>query len=604
MKFTKNIVSIILAAVMTFSMSIPASAAAKSDKWAVGRLSETADDWVGWTGNGSSEFSAGTSSGSDIITIKNKDYNIAYVEKTFKVKPYTTYRFSAMVKYSGYALSSEAETKASGACVGKAYSYENSGYTTSKNWTKVEYCFTTKNETSINLCLQNGIYNGKCKGTAQFANVKLEKAEMTTDWSMLAIVFRNVNASGKNKAGKTLSDKISLTDDDEKNIKRALDAMKESIPKLSDNKMTMKNIKFVCVDDTITAKELTPYYYGGDDYFKKTVIDGFRVVTESGKIKEVIDRESEGKTYNQVMLFLPMENLSGGWNGLGGADIAINYNRSKRRDFEYSDFPDSTLVHEMLHVLANRSEAITGKETTYLHYATDFGYTYNSREWFSVYMQNKIKGGRGIDSRAYAVESGKYTLVSDDMSTGTGISGTISNTDKTSTSTTTVTASDSKKTDISKLSVSKIADRTYTGKEQRPAVKIKDGTYTLKSGTDYTVSYSNNKSVGKAKAVVTGKGNYSGKITVYFKIVPKAPTLKVTKIDGKLKVTWSKVPGATKYYVWLSKNGGKYKKIGEYDGDILSGKVNYDSNYKYQFAVTAYVPAVEGYTEFGYSDKV
>ena len=49
-----------------------------------------------------------------------------------------------MVKYSGYALTPEAETQISGACVGKVYSYELSNYSHSNNWTKVEYFFTTE----------------------------------------------------------------------------------------------------------------------------------------------------------------------------------------------------------------------------------------------------------------------------------------------------------------------------------------------------------------------------------------------------------------------------------------------------------------------------
>ena len=41
---------------------------------------------------------------------------------------------------------------------------------------------------------------------------------------------------------------------------------------------------------------------------------------------------------------------------------------------------------------------------------------------------------------------------------------------------------------------------------------------TLKSGADYTVSYKNNKKVGWATATITLKGNYSGKVTVKYKI--------------------------------------------------------------------------------------
>ena len=59
----------------------------------------------------------------------------------------------------------------------------------------------------------------------------------------------------------------------------------------------------------------------------------------------------------------------------------------------------------------------------------------------------------------------------------------------------------------------------YNGKARKPSVKVvnKWGK-TLKKGTDYTVTYSNNKKVGTATVKITGKGNYKGTITKTFKI--------------------------------------------------------------------------------------
>ena len=42
----------------------------------------------------------------------------------------------------------------------------------------------------------------------------------------------------------------------------------------------------------------------------------------------------------------------------------------------------------------------------------------------------------------------------------------------------------------------------------------------LKEGTDFTVTYSNNKKAGTAKVKVTGKGNYTGSVTKTFEILP------------------------------------------------------------------------------------
>ena len=102
---------------------------------------------------------------------------------------------------------------------------------------------------------------------------------------------------------------------------------------------------------------------------------------------------------------------------------------------------------------------------------------------------------------------------------------------------------------IAKATVSGISNKTYTGKAitQNPTVKL--GSKTLKKGTDYTVSYKNNKAVGKATVTIKGKGNYTGTISKTFKINPKKTTLKTATSPKtkQLKVTYSKVSGVTGY---------------------------------------------------------
>lgn len=55
--------------------------------------------------------------------------------------------------------------------------------------------------------------------------------------------------------------------------------------------------------------------------------------------------------------------------------------------------------------------------------------------------------------------------------------------------------------------------QTHTGKALTPDITVKDGSRTLVKGTDYDVVYSDNIEVSTAdkpaKAVVTGKGNYT-----------------------------------------------------------------------------------------------
>ena len=63
----------------------------------------------------------------------------------------------------------------------------------------------------------------------------------------------------------------------------------------------------------------------------------------------------------------------------------------------------------------------------------------------------------------------------------------------------------------------------YDGKAKTPAVTVKMGSTTLRNGTDYTVSYSNNINAGSGALVtVTGKGSYTGTVNRAFTILPNA----------------------------------------------------------------------------------
>ena len=77
---------------------------------------------------------------------------------------------------------------------------------------------------------------------------------------------------------------------------------------------------------------------------------------------------------------------------------------------------------------------------------------------------------------------------------------------------------------------------TYTGKPIKPAVTVKSGAKTLKSGTDYTLSYAKNTNVGTAKVTVTGKGNYTGTLTRTFQI--KEAPLDVSYCTHVQKTGW------------------------------------------------------------------
>ncbi len=98
---------------------------------------------------------------------------------------------------------------------------------------------------------------------------------------------------------------------------------------------------------------------------------------------------------------------------------------------------------------------------------------------------------------------------------------------------------------------------TYDGKTHKPTVTVKDSKGKKISSANYTVSYSSGcKNVGKYKVTIKMKGNYSGSKTLYFTIGPKNPSSVKAVLYGHddVKVSWSKVSGASGYKVYYKKS--------------------------------------------------
>ena len=73
---------------------------------------------------------------------------------------------------------------------------------------------------------------------------------------------------------------------------------------------------------------------------------------------------------------------------------------------------------------------------------------------------------------------------------------------------------------ISKAKLSPIAEQLRTGKPIRPDIRLRYGTTALKRGTDFTVSYGDNRDTGKATVSIKGTGHYRGTLSTSFKIAP------------------------------------------------------------------------------------
>ena len=92
---------------------------------------------------------------------------------------------------------------------------------------------------------------------------------------------------------------------------------------------------------------------------------------------------------------------------------------------------------------------------------------------------------------------------------------------------------------LSRISISKASvtlstsTYAYDGKAKKPGVTVKLNGKTLKNGTDYTASYSNNTKVGTAKVTITGKGNYTGSVSKTYSIKNNFKKATVSGISTK-----------------------------------------------------------------------
>ena len=199
------------------------------------------------------------------------------------------------------------------------------------------------------------------------------------------------------------------------------------------------------------------------------------------------------------------------------------------------DYNDSSAIARMpagALVIVDSSKNIPNTTYTYVNYNGTWGYAsgnyivstsskidasnFNVSYYSSVeYTGSYLYPLTGVYYGMTLVQGTDYTVeYSNNLNAGTG-QFIIRGCGNLFTGTKTVNFSITRKS-ISGLSHSSISDQNYTGSAITPPVNVYDGNTLLRSGTDYTVSYSNNINVGTATVTITGNGNYTGTKTVYF----------------------------------------------------------------------------------------
>ena len=102
---------------------------------------------------------------------------------------------------------------------------------------------------------------------------------------------------------------------------------------------------------------------------------------------------------------------------------------------------------------------------------------------------------------------------------------------------------------------------TYNGKNKQPKINIIINNLLLSKDMDFKVEYKNNKNIGTASIILTGIGNYNGKITKTFKINPKGTSLSnLTAGKKKFTAKWKKQATQTTGYQIQYSTDKNFKK--------------------------------------------
>ena len=155
------------------------------------------------------------------------------------------------------------------------------------------------------------------------------------------------------------------------------------------------------------------------------------------------------------------------------------------------------------------------------------------------------------------------------------------------------------------FTVSTIPDTAYTGSEVYPVPTVSYRGYVLKKDTDYTLTYKNNKDIGKASITITGINECSGvpAKTVYFYVVPvqAAKPVLVKRGISTLKIKWNSQKDINGYRISY-KNGSALKTLATTTATEYELK-NLNPARTYQLVIQAY-KTVNGVNYYGIASPV
>ena len=502
---------------------VTTSAEAVAAKWDVAYNRNNCTDFSVDKDNvyGSSAFS---------IRMDNNDYNCAVVSRAVKLEKNMDYRFTAMVKWSGFVPDPD-QSSVYGAMIG-LYGKTLSSSSTESEWTKLTYTFNTGDETDLSLSLQTGMPGIGSKGTVWFSNIRLEKVDgLTNNWNVLVLVLKNIDTPIL-KDGEEVQFRSTLTDNDVRYVADSFEYLKETIPEMTGGLWGINDIDVYGVDEALTKQLEGPET---SLHFAKT----------DPAIVRAIDKYCSEKTYQHVFVIGDLNGCPHLWLGLymgkthNGLHLNYHLHCKGTDDLIEHDTPEVSgttmtrvsVIHEMLHSVEADSLIIDPDKTCALHdYNTTYKEAYSNTKgqlqyyyYYRDYATRKLPDGRGINPQVY-YRPGVYTLVTDDMTPGTG-----------------VTVTGSLPTHISTLTISDPENKIYS-KGDKPAVTVEGAV----EGTDYTLSYEYNDDVGIGKVIISGIGSFTGTVEKTFGYSRPEPVGNVVVTYGGAEHTFTELTALSK----------------------------------------------------------
>lgn len=327
--------------------------------------------------------------------IESQVYNDAMFYKTVQVKPNTAYRVTCMVKTEN--VEPKEIPSDSGAHISIPDTTEKSVSINGTNdWQEISMYFNSKNRTSVDIAFRMGGIEENCKGTAWFANFKLEQGAEVTDnkWNFACFIFKNIEVNDIEIGGKTENVKVSMADSDVYNIKENITRFKSDIESFSKGNISA-NCEIIEINEPITSishDEQNGYYISGENI--SNIINKYLEEKEYQHIFSIVkfgDYDSE--------LEIPVNDWLGlgsmTYQGIGFSNIRVpSDNTNKIYQYsKYNQFPEEVFVHEFLHDLERISNEAK-LETPVLHDYEEYAYEINSslglRGWYEDYMSNNI----------------------------------------------------------------------------------------------------------------------------------------------------------------------------------------------------------------------